>query len=110
MPAPWDARERSAIGTWTFAGGGLVLEGGRRAGAATAAAPLLARLPFPPTWRCVVAVPDAAPGISGAAEAAAFAALPPPPERDVERVAHLVLMALLPALADADLATVRRAR
>ena len=32
-------------------------------------------------------------------------ALPSPSERDVERVAHLVLMALLPALADADLAT-----
>src|SRR5436189_155073 len=43
--------------------------------------------------------------ISGAAEAEAFAALPPPPDREVERVAHLVLMALLPALADADLAT-----
>jgi beta-RFAP synthase len=41
--------------------------------------------------------------MSGAAEAQAFAELPPAPERDVERVAHLVLMALLPALADADL-------
>src|SRR4029077_5169599 len=28
----------------------------------------------------------------------------PPPERDVERVAHRVLMALLPALAEGDLA------
>src|SRR5207247_8287192 len=35
----------------------------------------------------------------------AFARLPQPRERDVERVAHLVLMALLPALAEADLAT-----
>jgi beta-ribofuranosylaminobenzene 5'-phosphate synthase len=48
-------------------------------------------------------VPHAAPGFSGDAEAQAFAELPPAPERDVERVAHLVLMALLPALADADL-------
>jgi len=96
--------QRSAIGTWTFAGGGLVLEGGRRP-ETDAVAPLLARLPFPSSWRCVVAVPDSSPGISGTAEAAAFAQLPSPPERDVERVAHLVLMALLPALADADLAT-----
>jgi beta-RFAP synthase len=95
---------RSAIGTWTFAGGGLVLEGGRRP-ESEGVAPLIARLPFPPTWRCVVAVPDSAPRMSGAAEAAAFAQLPPPPGRDVERVAHLVLLALLPALADADLAT-----
>ncbi len=95
---------RSAIGTWIFDGGGLVLEGGRRPGSDDVA-PLLARLPFPPAWRCVVAVPDAAPGVSGPAEAAAFARLPPPAEREVERVAHLVLMALLPAVAEADLAT-----
>jgi beta-RFAP synthase len=96
--------QRSAIGTWTFAGGGLVLEGGRRR-AQDGVAPLLARLSFPPAWRCIVAVPDAAPGISGHAEDAAFAQLPPPPRRDAERVAHLVLMALLPAVADGDLAT-----
>ena len=93
---------RSAIGTWTFAGGGLVLEGGRRR-EGEGVAPLLARLPFPPSWRCVVAVPDATAGMSGTEEAAAFAQLPLPPEREVERVAHLVLMALLPALAEADL-------
>jgi beta-ribofuranosylaminobenzene 5'-phosphate synthase len=96
--------ERSAIGTWTFAGGGLVLEGGRRR-ERDAVGPLLARLPFPSTWRAVVAVPPGTPWMTGAAETDAFARLPPPPDRDVERVAHLVLMALLPALADADLVT-----
>ena len=60
-------------------------------------------MPIPSTWRCIVAIPDGAPGISGAGEAETFARLPAPPERDVERVAHVVLMALLPALADADL-------
>ncbi len=93
---------RSAIGTWTFAGGGLVVEGGRHPDR-DECGPLLARLPFPPTWRCVVAVPDSLPGIHGDAEAAAFAQLPPPSEDDVRRVAHLVLMALLPGLAEADL-------
>jgi beta-RFAP synthase len=95
---------RSAIGTWTFAGGGLVLECGRRS-ESDDVAPLLARLPFPPTWRCVVAVPLSAPGLTGTDEEVAFARLPQPPEDDAHRVAHLVLMALLPALADADLAT-----
>jgi len=93
---------RSAIGTWTFASGGFVLEGGRRAGA-DGVAPLLARLPMPPSWRCVVVVPCGQPGLAGDEEAAAFARLPPPAARDVERVAHLVLMQLLPALAEADL-------
>jgi beta-ribofuranosylaminobenzene 5'-phosphate synthase len=95
--------QRSAIGTFTFAGGGLVLEGGRYTEGGRVA-PLLARLPFPSTWRCVVAVPHTSPGVSGSAEAAAFAQLPPAPEREVEHVAHLVLMALLPAVADGDLA------
>jgi beta-ribofuranosylaminobenzene 5'-phosphate synthase len=93
---------RSAIGTWIFAEGGLVVEGGRRRDG-DQCGPLLARLPFPATWRCVVAVPHAPPGMSGAAEEEAFAHLPLPPAREVERVSHVVLMALLPALAEADL-------
>jgi beta-ribofuranosylaminobenzene 5'-phosphate synthase len=109
MSAPELARtvgraRRSAIGTWTFAGGGLVVEGGHKS-RGDCVAPLLARLPFPTSWRCVVAVPDSAAGMNGVAEDAAFARLPAPPAPDAERVAHLVLMALLPALAEADLAT-----
>jgi beta-RFAP synthase len=96
--------QRSAVGTWTFGGGGLVVEGGRRR-ESDRIAPLLARLPFPPAWRCVLAVPRTTSGVTGTTEAERFAKLPVPPERDVRRVAHLVLMALLPALADADLST-----
>ena len=93
---------RSAIGTWTFAGGGLVVEGGRhRQG--DECGPLLARLPFPSAWRCVVAVPEIAANISGPLEETAFDRLPPPAESDVERVAHLVLMGLLPSVVDDDL-------
>jgi beta-RFAP synthase len=93
---------RSAIGTWTFAHGGFVLEGGRRADGGHPA-PLLARLPLPTEWRVVIAVPGGAPGLSGEEEAAAFEHLPPPDALEVAHVAHLVLMQLLPALAEADL-------
>jgi len=93
---------RSAIGTWTFALGGFVLEGGRHPGS-EAVAPLLTRLPVPAGWWCVVAIPKGSPGLSGEAEDRAFGSLPPAPEQEVERVAHLVLMQLLPALADGDL-------
>lgn len=92
---------RSGVGTWLFDRGGFVLEGGRREGAGLA--PLLTRLPMPASWRCVVAVPASSPGLSGKAEAEAFRTLPPPPEREVEHIAHLVLMQLLPALAEEDL-------
>src|SRR5881628_1392377 len=104
-----DRGRRSGVGTWTFAHGGFVLEGGRtprgpEENDADRVAPLLARMPFPAAWRCVVAVPRGTPGLAGDEEAAAFARLPPAPAREVERVAHLVLLQLLPALAEGDLA------
>jgi beta-ribofuranosylaminobenzene 5'-phosphate synthase len=94
--------KRSAIGTWSFALGGFIVEGGRKPGSSKVA-PLLARFPIPPSWRCVVAVPSGGRGLSGDAEARAFEQLPSPPDRQVEQVAHLVLMQLLPALVEADL-------
>lgn len=92
---------RSAVGTWLFQQGGFVLEGGRRLDGGVA--PLLVRHPMPTEWHVVVAIPDAAPGLSGDDEAKAFRGLPPASEREVERVSHLVLMQLLPALVEADL-------
>jgi beta-ribofuranosylaminobenzene 5'-phosphate synthase len=96
--------KRSAIGTWTFALGGFIVEGGRRIGSEELA-PLLARFAIPKTWHCVVAVPSGPSGLSGEAEVRAFQELPSPPEHEVEQVSHLVLMQLLPALVEADLAS-----
>jgi beta-RFAP synthase len=99
-----DRTRRSAIGTWTFAAGGLVVEGGHRVdGYDWDVAPLLVRMPLPSEWRCVVAIPNHEAAINGAAETAAFEALPKPSDGDAERVSHLVLMGLLPAVAEADL-------
>ena len=95
--------QRSAVGTWTFAGGGLVVEGGHRDTGHHNPGPLLTRIPFPERWRGVVVLPNATKGVSGVAEAEAFAALPEPADRDAERVAYLVLMAMLPALVDDDI-------
>jgi beta-ribofuranosylaminobenzene 5'-phosphate synthase len=99
---------RSAIGTWLFEGGGFIVEGGRREDV-DHIAPLLVRLPIPETWRCVVAVPRSATGVSGESEVQAFRELPPPPLHEVEHVAHILLMSLLPALVDGDLETFGRA-
>jgi beta-RFAP synthase len=91
---------RSAVGLWTFAVGGLVVEGGTRRGG-DASAPLLMRHAMPDEWRCVLAIPAAEPGLSGGAEAAAFARLRPEPERSA-LISQVVLTALLPALAERD--------
>ncbi len=93
---------RSAIGTYAFDGGGFIVEGGRSPGR-DGVAPLLGRYPVPASWRYVVAIPEGPPGLSGDAEAEAFRQLPPPDLREVERVAHLVLMRLLPSLVESDL-------
>jgi beta-ribofuranosylaminobenzene 5'-phosphate synthase len=99
---------RSAIGTWLFDGGGFIVEGGRRVDG-DRIAPLLARLGIPDSWRCVVAIPRDSAGVSGDSETQVFRKLPPPPLHEVERVAHLLVMSLLPALVDGDLLAFGRA-
>ena len=94
---------RSAIGTWVFEQGGFLLEGGRRVPGGRPA-PLLLRRALPDQWRCVLAIPELAPGLSGSAEERAFQELPVPPPELVGRIAHLILMVLLPALVEEDLA------
>lgn len=93
--------ERSAVGTWTFARGGFVLEGGVAADGAVA--PLLCRFDLPESWRVVLVRPPAPRGLSGDREEEAFEELPPPDPTAVGRVAHTVLMELLPAVATGDL-------
>jgi beta-RFAP synthase len=102
---------RSAVGTWTFADGGLVVEGGHAAefAAATRLAPLVARLTFPASWRCVVAVPHGASAMSGTGEDAALEALPAPSDAEVRRVADLVHAVMLPAVLRDDLPTFGKA-
>jgi beta-ribofuranosylaminobenzene 5'-phosphate synthase len=92
---------RSAVGMWTFALGGLVVEGGVRAGT-DRPAPLLMRHAVPDEWRIVLVVPNAEPGLSGVAEAKAFGRLMPAAERSAA-IAQLVLTSLLPALVERDL-------
>jgi beta-ribofuranosylaminobenzene 5'-phosphate synthase len=92
---------RSAVGTWTFALGGLVVEGGVRRGEDRPAA-LLAHHPMPEEWRLVLVVPHAEPGLSGVAEEEAFGRLVPSAERSAA-IAQLVLTSLLPALVERDI-------
>jgi beta-ribofuranosylaminobenzene 5'-phosphate synthase len=91
---------RSAVGMWTFALGGLVVEGGVRRGVERPA-PLLAQFSMPDEWRMVLVVPAADAGLSGVAETQAFERLVPSAERSAA-ISQLVLTSLLPALVERD--------
>jgi beta-ribofuranosylaminobenzene 5'-phosphate synthase len=93
---------RSGVGIGLFATGGLVADGGR--GPAGAVPPVLARLAVPEAWRVLLLLDPARAGFSGSAERDAFAALPTMPEATAAAICRLVLMGVLPAAAEADLA------
>lgn len=93
--------ERSAVGLWTFAQGGFVVEGGYWPDSRLPA-PLLMRHPMPADWHCVLAIPHQITGLNGQAEASAFEQLAVTAEQ-AARISHVVLMSLLPALVEGQL-------
>lgn len=99
--------QRSGIGIAAFEGGGFVVDGGR--GSQTETPPLLARLRFPDGWRCVLIFDDRLEGLSGRYERAAFARLAPMDPAVAGALAREVLVALMPALVEADFPTFSRA-
>ncbi len=93
---------RSGIGLHGFVHGGLIVDGGRRG--TEAFPPLITRLEFPSDWRVLVVIPPGPSGLSGGAETDAFAELPPMSDAVSDRLCRLVLLGLLPAVVEHDLA------
>jgi beta-RFAP synthase len=96
---------RSGVGIAAFDQGGLLLDGGP---GGAAPAPILARVDFPPAWRVLLVLDPAAHGLAGADEARALAALPPLAQSAAARLAHAVLMQILPAAHEGDFAPFAR--
>jgi beta-ribofuranosylaminobenzene 5'-phosphate synthase len=92
---------RSSVGCWTFAAPGLVVEAGVRDG--DSISPLVVRHAMPESWRCVLALPVGAEGLSGNAEERFFSLLQEDGTAIEPRVSRLVLTALLPGLLAADI-------
>jgi beta-ribofuranosylaminobenzene 5'-phosphate synthase len=97
-----DRGARSGIGIGIFEQGGLVVDGGR--GEANRVPQIVSRLKFPSRWRVLLVLDDHRQGIHGDAELQAFRDLPSFPEDRAAHLCHLVLMRILPALAEEDLA------
>jgi len=93
---------RSAIGTYGFATGGLIVERGRLPDEPIS--PLECRLPLPDAWRFVLIQPRANAGLSGAAEQTAFDQLPPVPEQVTAELLDELHLRMLPAVRNADFA------
>lgn len=101
-----DRGARSGIGVGAFDTGGFLLDGGR--GPLDRLPPVTARLEFPAHWRIVLMHDRRGQGLHGAKELGAFDALPHFPAERAAHLCRLVLMQVLPAVADAHLPSVAR--
>ena len=98
-----DRGARSGVGIGAFEHGGFIVDGGRSSGGGHP--PVIARLDFPPAWRVLLVFDRGGRGLSGEAELAAFRTLNAFPQTAAARLAHLVLLRLLPALAEQEFAS-----
>ena len=99
---------RSGIGMLGFDHGGLIVDGGPggSGGSSTHAAPrmppMLSRQPFPEAWRVLLVDDTRREGLHSDEERRALAALAPFPQALAAHLCHLVLMLVLPAVAEHD--------
>ncbi len=101
----------SGIGVAVFEHGGFIVDGGHSMKEKTTflpssaskarPAPVISRLDFP-DWKIVLAIPNLS-GFHGGREVNLFEELCPIPLDDVRVLCHLILMKLLPAVAECDL-------
>lgn len=101
----------SGIGISTFRYGGFVLDGGRPlvSGASRKlikdrVPPLLFKKSIPKNWYFVVAIPSADAGLSGKWEVQAFSKLPTAPAALVEKISRVLLIQMMPAIVEKDIA------
>jgi len=93
---------RSGIGVHGFCHGGLIVDGGRKQD--TAIPPLVCRVPFPEDWHVLIVRPPGRRGLHGPDEVGAFATLPPIAAEVTNKLCRLVLLGILPAAIEHDLA------
>ena len=103
----------SGIGVESFNNGGFIIDGGHKnsekssflpsSASKASPPPIIARYDFPEDWKIILTIPNVERGVSGAKEVDAFQNLCPIPLKEVEKISHLILMKLMPAVLESDL-------
>lgn len=88
----------SGIGTYAFAVGGFVVDGGVRQGKFP---PLIFRHDFPEEWRFVVVTPEVKRGLDEEAEGKLFMRATAPASI-AQKICHLLVMKMLPSVVEGD--------
>lgn len=103
IAAVLDRGGRSGIGVGAFESGGFLLDGGRAPQGSVP--PVTARLTFPAHWRVLLIFDERSQeGMHGDDEVAAFRALPAFAEASAAHLCRLMVMQVLPGLAESDFA------
>ena len=95
-----DRGNRSGIGIGGFLHGGFIVDGGRSS--STLVPPVISHLKIPESWRFVLVFDESQRGLEGDKEKAAFTQLPAMSEATAAMLCRLVLMQVLPAVAEND--------
>lgn len=95
---------RSGVGIHAFMRGGFIVDGGRPVGNPDIVPPLVFRADVPEEWRFVIGLPKIRDRVSGSKENEAFRRLEPPPRSLVAEVSHVVLLQMIPAIIEGDIA------
>jgi len=93
---------RSGIGIGLFETGGFVVDGGRSE--ASGPPPIIAQHRFPEEWGIILVLDDQLKGAHGQEETEAFLDLPPFAAKTAATICRLLLMQVLPAVVERDLA------
>lgn len=103
----------SGIGVASFDKGGFIIDGGHHHGekpdflpsSASKATPppIIARYDFPQDWKVVLVIPHLEKHVSGEKEVNIFQEYCPVPLEEVQRLSHLLLMKMMPAVLEKDL-------
>jgi beta-RFAP synthase len=92
--------KRSAVGTYGFAFGGLIVERGKAPHESLS--PLEYRVVLPPAWHFVLVRPRGMQGLAGSQEADALARLPPVPPQVTQELMARVRQEMVPAALRSD--------